>query len=117
MLVCTAEQKIAYNLAFATYDCIKKQYDKAPTEIYKSEIVSYGISKMLENYRLSWGYKEGRYNEDAIFCCLNAGFRDYMNGDAHIASSYKQIGEWFPAHYLKSQKRGVVLNDLYKFAN
>lgn len=102
MEVCTAEQKIAYNLAFSNYSWIKKYYDKAPTEICKSEIMSEGILKMLEYYKLSWGYKEGRYNEDAIFCCLNAGFRDYMNGNIHIFGSYEEIGKAFPAHYLKS---------------
>ena len=102
MEVCTAEQKIAYNLAFSNYSWIKKYYDKAPTEICKSEIMSEGILKMLENYKLSWGYKEGRYNEDAIFCCLNAGFRDYINGNIHIFASYEEIGKTFPAHYLKS---------------
>lgn len=107
MSVCTAEQKIAYNLAFANYDWIKKQYDKASTEICRSELISEAISKLLENYKRGWGYVEGKYNEDAIFCALNAGFRKYMLGDEHIANSYEQIGKWFPANYLKCQERGI----------
>ena len=55
---------------------------------------------MLDLYRMGRDYKPGKYNEDAIFCALNAGFENYLKAKYHILSSYKEIGEMFPANYL-----------------
>lgn len=97
---CTAEQKIAYNLAFMYYDNVIKEYNRLPMQFQKSELVSASVRKMLDLYRMGRDYKPGKYNEDAIFCALNAGFENYLKAKYHILSSYKAIGEMFPANYL-----------------
>lgn len=97
---CTAEQKIAYNLSFAYYYNVLKEYNRLPMQFQKSELVYTSIRKMLDLYRMGRDYKPGKYNEDAIFCALNAGFENYLKAKYHILSSYKEIGEMFPANYL-----------------
>ena len=97
---CTAEQKIAYNLAFAYYYNVIQEYNRLTMQFQKSELVSVSVRKMLDLYRMGRDYKPGKYNEDAIFCALNAGFENYLKAKYHILSSYKEIGEMFPANYL-----------------
>lgn len=97
---CTAEQKIAYNLSFAYYYNVLKEYNRLPMQFQKSELVYTSIRKMLDLYRMGRDYKPGKYNEDAIFCALNSGFENYLKAKYHILSSYKEIGEMFPANYL-----------------
>ena len=97
---CTAEQKIAYNLSFAYYYNVLKEYNRLPMQFQKSELVYTSIRKMLDLYRMGRDYKPGKYNEDAIFCALNAGFENYLKAKYHILSSYKEIGEMFPANFL-----------------
>ena len=97
---CTAEQKIAYNLSFAYYYNVLEEYNRLPMQFQKSELVYTSIRKMLDLYRMGRDYKPGKYNEDAIFCALNAGFENYLKAKYHILSSYKEIGEMFPANYL-----------------
>lgn len=64
------------------------------------KILNASVRKMLDLYRMGRDYKPGKYNEDAIFCALNAGFENYLKAKYHILSSYKEIGEMFPANYL-----------------
>lgn len=97
---CTAEQKIAYNLSFAYYYNVLEEYNRLPMQFQKSELVYASVRKMLDLYRMGRDYKPGKYNEDAIFCALNAGFENYLKAKYHILSSYKEIGEMFPANYL-----------------
>ena len=97
---CTAEQKIAYNLSFAYYYNVLEEYNRLPMHFQKSELVYASVRKMLDLYRMGRDYKPGKYNEDAIFCALNAGFENYLKAKYHILSSYKEIGEMFPANYL-----------------
>ena len=97
---CTAEQKIAYNLSFAYYYNVLKEYNRLPMQFQKSELVYASVRKMLDLYRMGRDYKPGKYNEDAIFCALNAGFENYLKAKYHILSSYKEIGEMFPANFL-----------------
>ena len=100
LTVCTAEQKIAYNLSFAYYYNVLKEYNRLPMQFQKSELVYTSVRKMLDLYRMGRDYKPGKYNEDAIFCALNAGFENYLKAKYHILSSYKEIGAMFPANYL-----------------
>ena len=97
---CTAEQKIAYNLSFAYYYNVLEEYNRLPMQFQKSELVYASVRKMLDLYRMGRDYKAGKYNEDAIFCALNAGFENYLKAKYHILSSYKEIGAMFPANYL-----------------
>lgn len=96
--VCTAEQKIAYNLAFANWDVFKKEYERMPCEFQKSEVIHTAIKFMIEQYTRT--YTDTRYDVDMIFSALNAGLKTYVKGFP-ILYSYEQIGETFPALYLK----------------
>jgi hypothetical protein len=55
----------------------------------------------MKNYRSEYDYKPGKYDEDAIFCALNAGISAYLERP-FIASDYVTIGKAFPAHYLNA---------------
>lgn len=91
--VCTAEQMVAYNLAFRYRDIIKKAYDKMPMEFQKSEVIMQATRKLSNQVK--------KYNKDAVFCALNVGLKNYINSEYAILSSYSEIGEMFPAYYLE----------------
>lgn len=100
--ICTAEQMIAYNIAFRLHISYADQFGKV-------NAVNSGRARAdcadlamegLKHYRMSYPYKPGKYDEDAIFSALLAGLYDYLS-DFHIFSSYEDIGRAFPAHYLK----------------
>ena len=97
MAVCTAEQKIAYNLAFANYYDYRDTFLGLPTEMAKSEAVTELRDNWLRLYRMSCNYT-GKYNEDAIAVALNQGIRSYME-KPFIASDYSQIGDCFKLPY------------------
>lgn len=96
--VCTAEQKIAYNLAFANTYELSIEYHAAQSGIIRAEIVRDAVNCCMT----CWSYgpcNNGRYNTDAIFCALNAGIEKYLQ-KREIFTDYKQVGEAFPAYYL-----------------
>ena len=93
LAVCTAEQKIAYNLAFANYDIVLHSGRFANLAEAAQWIVSL--------YKSSYSYVPGKFDIDAIFCALNAGLESYCK-KPFIASNYEEIGNAFPAHYLKT---------------
>lgn len=100
MEVCTAEQKIAYNLA-TFYDFYGKRMREAEesktfTTSAILEFVYDAIAEMLKDYQEQHGNK---YNIDAIQCALNAGLQEFWR-KPFIPLSYKEIGEAFPAYYL-----------------
>ena len=99
--VCTAEQKIAYNMAFRAHISFQEDFDRVnavnPGNA-RADCVTMA-QKSLEWYRMAYDYKPGRYDEDAIYAALLAGLYDYLC-KPFIGTSYKQIGEAFPAHYL-----------------
>jgi hypothetical protein len=101
--VCTAEQKIAYNLAFHAHISFQNNYDKARSvsAACVSALVGEIVALSLKNYRSAYDYKPGKYDEDAIFCALNAGISAYLERP-FIASDYATIGKAFPAHYLNA---------------
>jgi len=90
--VCTAEQKIAYNLVSAHYDCVLNGNFHAWPE------ASHFLVKL---YTQGYDYKPGKYDIDAIFCAINAGIESFCK-KPFIATSYDQIGKAFPAHYLNA---------------
>ena len=102
--VCTAEQKIAYNLAFSNYALFEKQYHALPMHFQKRDLISYAVHKMIDMYKCGYDYIDGKYNIDAIFSALNAGFENYLCADYHILTSYKDIGNMFPANYLEKKE-------------
>lgn len=99
--ICTAEQKIAYNIAFRLHIAYADQFEKINSvnpggaRAKCAELAKEG----LNYYKMSYTYKPGKYDEDAIFSALLAGLYDYLS-DYHIFSSYKDIGQAFPACYL-----------------
>ena len=104
--VCTAEQKLAYNIAFQLHISYANEFEKAnsvnPGAARSScaELAKTGIRW----YRMSYSYKPGKYDEDAIFSALLAGLYNYLS-DFHIFSNYEDIARAFPAHYLKEGTR------------
>ena len=68
--VCTAEQKIAYNLAFAYGDLYRKEYHRMPMQFQKAEVITAAARKMSELYRMGYDYKPGKFNEDMIHSAL-----------------------------------------------
>ena len=103
--VCTAEQKIAYNIAFRRHISHQERFDAlesmGASESAKSEAISRLCQLGLENFRMSYGYKPGRFDEDAIMAALHAGLRSYLESKHQILGSYEEIGKMFPAHYLE----------------
>lgn len=106
MSVCTAEQKIAYNLAWrANLRCGERFRACLPLVTF-SEAKSCALKiarEMLDEYRLSYAYqlKPGKYTDAAIFGALIAGMYDYLC-KPFIATDYERIGQAFPARYLNA---------------
>lgn len=86
MDVCTAEQMIAYNIASRYLDCNRKFSGYADAAQW-----------MVQQYKRE--SENTRYNIDAIFCALIAGLESFVKGKYHILTSYKEVGEMFPANY------------------
>lgn len=97
--VCTAEQKIAYNLAFRAHISFQDKFNTLKAEQKFETVISEFISDIIrfEIKEYSQNYTIG--NIDAIFSALNAGLRNYFE-KPFIASNYDDIGKAFPANYL-----------------
>ena len=99
--VCTAEQKIAYNLAFRCHISHQDEFNRVKA-IGNQAAISEGISCMirqaLRDYQAAYAYTSGKYDLDAIFHALHAGLLEYMNRP-RILSSYEAIGQAFPILY------------------
>lgn len=93
--VCTAEQKIAYNFAFAWSDVGKKILNSDMTEVNKSEAIGDIERFILESLQ---DKKFNRFNKDAIIVAFRQGFKDYCQ-NYFIATSYKEIGNVFCIPY------------------
>lgn len=103
LTTCTAESKIAYNLAFIAHINYQGMYDKAKAQGLNratiNDFIADVIQQEMREYRREDGYKPGQYSEDAIFACLNAGLEKYLD-KPFIAGDYEQIGKAFPSLYL-----------------
>ena len=100
MEVCTAEQKIAYNMAFSAHISFQDRYNSAKkvSAICKADVLDQIVRHEMDCY----GYTDkGRYDVDAIFAALRGGIETYMD-KPFIATSYAEIGKTFPANYLKN---------------
>lgn len=86
--VCTAEQKIAYNYAFADYDWAMRS---------NLEFWQY-LDKVAERIKNNAEIMK-KYDIDAIIHCLRQGFINYCKSKYHVLGSYKEIGEMFPSLY------------------
>lgn len=97
--VCTAEQKIAYNLAFEISINGEQKYKEARkiSAICADELLHDLIKWKFDSWMRLYG---GKYNDDAIYACLLAGLAEYLI-KPFIATEYQSIGKAFPAYYLK----------------
>lgn len=94
--VCTAEQMIAYNLAFSAHDLYRKPFADASTEADRFAIVA-DMARTLTMRQFRKGI-----NPDAVFASLNAGLYSFLSRNAApIFFSYSEVGAAFPAPYLK----------------
>ena len=98
--VCTAEQKIAYNLAWDLY--INFDFDKklsiAPTGWCKSELIFQAKDYCVK--RIKRTEKWQKFDIDAILSAWMLGIEDYMLNTNKILTSYEEVGRVFPAAYL-----------------
>lgn len=96
--VCTAEQKIAYNLARARYSVHKKEFDRVNTA--NPGAARNDCERLVCLWMDIYTYGDKvRYDVDAIACALRSGIYDFMC-NPFIATSYEQVGRAFPANYL-----------------
>ena len=105
--VCTAEQKVAYNLVFSNSDIYSTAFKKicaTGTGVYISNAITDLANQFMSFFRNSYSYVPDKFDEDAIFSALMAGLKDYML-NPFIATSYAQIGQAFPALYLNKNKK------------
>ena len=100
--VCTAEQKIAYNIAFSAHINFQEKYDAARkiSEVCRIDVINQILNCEMENYERTYcDGKQSRYDIDAIFSALRSGIDEYLK-KPFIATDYKSIGKSFPANYL-----------------
>ena len=93
MEVCSAEQKIAYNLAFRLHINRGDECLVLPDE-RKEKAIEQLSKEAMEGYRSAYTYKPGKYNEEAIFSCLSSSLTKYLE-KPFIAASYNQISNIF----------------------
>lgn len=97
--ICTAEQKIAYNLAFRAHISFQEEFNRAKQQ---SAIIVYNLLKEMIDFEINtfvrFDSKADKYNIDAVFAALSAGLKEYMD-NPKIYTTYKEIGQAFPALY------------------
>ena len=103
--VCTAEAKIAYNLASTYTSEYKATYQKKAhlfPRIAVSDFIDEAVNKCLKMWVNGYTYQTTphKYDIDAIQCCLNAGMEDFFKSEHSILSSYEEIGNIFKSYYL-----------------
>lgn len=96
--VCTAEQKIAANLAIRYRYIIKSAYDDATSGIQKNEIIRAAVRGLCSSF--SRDYPNSTYNIDAIFCALGAGLENFIKDSCVGFTDFESVGKAFPALYL-----------------
>ena len=97
---CTAEQKLAYNIAFSIYGDPRYNWSANASRAAIDAAEQKAIADYLTIWTRDHASAAAKYNTDAIFCALRAGLHDYLFGSYHIFCGYAQIGKAFPAHYL-----------------
>ena len=96
--ICTAEQKIAYNLAWSYKDILLPNFKKCTWGFQKNGFVREAVRYLTEQFEKN--YPLSKFDIDAIYCCLGAGLEEYYNNGGKILWSYEDIGAAFPALYL-----------------
>lgn len=98
--ICTAEQKIAYNLAFRLHISYQDNYNVLDSGFAKSQAIVDMVNYAIKSYCHACDYVPCMYNLDAIKAALHAGLQAYLDKNGPVAGSYEEIGKMFPAHYL-----------------
>ena len=100
--VCTAEAKIAYNVALSyasnyreTWIKNKDKYSGWAKSEFIHDVIKYCMHFVLSNEIIC-----KKYNTDAIQCCLHAGMENYFNHKYRILCTYEDIGDIFKSLYL-----------------
>lgn len=106
--VCTVEQKVAYNEAFSAYINFGETWKKCKTGLQRSDLVSQIVSYSIEKYKRMDDKFKSRCDIDSFSSSLRFGLEQYMD-NYFIATSYKEIGECFPALYLKDRHKDVKI--------
>ena len=100
--VCTAEQMAAYNIAWRlqlTYLPGWRKISSTGIELHRCDAIQELIEIGMNLYREAYDYQPGKFDEDAIVCCLRAWLKKYMDRP-FIATDYATVGRAFPALYL-----------------
>ena len=100
--VCTAEQMIAYNYAFAYADRYRDTWKKDKDKycnFQRQEFIHEAIAFCMKMIMTSEKVK-AKYDIDGIQAALNAGMENYFENKYSILTSYEDVGKIFPANYL-----------------
>lgn len=97
---CTAEQKVAYNMAWRIWGDCRYHWDACKTRIDWAEQESKAIRDYMDEWQRVYAAKN-KYDTDSIFCALRYGLHDYLTGTAHVLTSYEDVGKAFPANYME----------------
>lgn len=102
--ICTAEQMVAYNIAFRLHINVGDRFKEictTGTGINIAEAIDDIMLMSVKNYHNSYEYAKmaKKYDEDAIFSALRNGIKDYLL-KPFIATDYAKIGKAFKALYL-----------------
>lgn len=89
--VCTAEQMIAYNIAWRN-QYLLSDYEKAEN---KKQLAVDTTKQMMSNYRNAYDYT-GKYNEEAIEYALLHGIETYASTKCRVLFHYSEVSEMFP---------------------
>lgn len=88
--VCSAEQKIAYNIAWRIAEDIRYNWSAFSAEDERGAV---------EDYRRAWlrdhPQEAQKYDTGAIFAALASGLHDYLTAGGRIMTSYAEIGRAF----------------------
>lgn len=96
--ICTAEQKVAYNMAFNIHIERGDEYDAMKTAVDKSNAIAEWVD--TECRLFSQNHPEAKIDIDGVFAALRLGLPKYLTKDGFfIATDYRQIGDAFPAVY------------------
>lgn len=98
--VCTAEQKLAYNIAFRISNDSRYNWAQDASASARSAAEYRATADYLHVWTQDHADAANKYSTDAIFCALRAGLHGYLISGAPIATSYEQVGRMFPANYL-----------------
>lgn len=101
--VCTAEQKIAYNIMFAEKDCVLRRMKTVENPADGMQLFRNSIPVLAHKFAadFSRNYPDCRVDIDGVCSALMNGMEKYVLGEKDIAWSYEEIGKMFPALYLE----------------